>query len=156
FTNTVYEQADSLQPVIDKLKLDKRSATVQRRPAAGATGALASAKLLDAVFGNDNVRNKRNNTDAIEVGPNQLAAAHVTQYQAAPPRPLAEVRDRVRERVVATQAAELARKEGEAKLEQLKASGTVELPGKTTLSRQQRQDLPATAVDAVLRADTSK
>jgi peptidyl-prolyl cis-trans isomerase D len=156
FTNTVYEQADSLQPVIDKLKLEKRSATVLRQPAPGATGALASPKLLDAVFGNDNVRNKRNNTDAIEVGPNQLAAAHVTGYQPTRTLPLAEVRERVRERVVATRAAELARKDGEAKLAQLKAAPTTELPDKTTVSRQQRQDLPTTLVDAVLRADAGK
>ena len=87
FTNTVYEQSDSLQPVIDKLKLDKRTATVQRQPAPGATGALASAKLLEAVFGNDVVRNKRN-TDAVEIGPNQLAvgahrAAHARAHAAA-------------------------------------------------------------------------
>lgn len=156
FTNTVYEQADSLQPVIDKLKLDKRSATVLRRPAAGATGAVASAKLLDAVFGNDNVRNKRNNTDAIEVGPNQLAAAHVTQYQPTRTMPLAEVRERVRERVVAARAAELARKDGEAKLAQVKAASATELPDKTTLSRQQRQNMPTALVDAVLRADAGK
>jgi peptidyl-prolyl cis-trans isomerase D len=156
FTNTVYEQADSLQPVIDKLKLDKRSATVPRRPAAGATGALASAKLLDAVFGNDNVRSMRNNTDAIEVGPNQLAAAHVTQYQPTRTLPLAEVRERVRERVVAARAAELARQDGEAKLAQVKTASATELPGKTTLSRQQRQDMPTVLVDAVLRADAGK
>ncbi|HEY6354041.1 MAG TPA: SurA N-terminal domain-containing protein, partial [Burkholderiaceae bacterium] len=156
FTNTVYEQADGLQPVIDKLKLDKRSATVLRRPAAGATGALASVKLLDAVFGNDNVRSKRNNTDAIEVGPNQLAAAHVTQYQPTRTLSLAEVRERVRERVVAARAAELARQDGEAKLAQVKTASATELPGKTTLSRQQRQDMPTVLVDAVLRADAGK
>src|SRR5262245_42656465 len=157
FTNTVYEQADSLQPVIDKLKLDRRSTTVQRRPPPGASGALASAKLLDAVFGNDNVRNKKNNTDAIEVGPNQLAAAHVTQYQPTRTLPLADVRDRVRERVIASRAAELARKDGEAKLAQVKgAANATELPAKTTLSRQQRQDMPAAVVDAVLRADAGK
>jgi len=156
FTNTVYEQADSLQPVVDKLKLEKRSATVLRQPAPAASGPLASPKLLDAVFGNDNVRNKRNNTDAIEVGPNQLAAAHVTGYQPTRTLPLAEVRERVRERVVATRAAELARKDGEAKLAQLKAAPTTELPDKTTVSRQQRQDLPTTLVDAVLRADAGK
>ncbi|HTP72915.1 MAG TPA: SurA N-terminal domain-containing protein [Burkholderiaceae bacterium] len=156
FTNTVYEQADSLQPVIDKLKLEKRTATVLRRPAPGTTGALASAKLLDAVFGNDNVRNKKNNTDAIEVGPNQLAAAHVTQYLPARAMPLADVRDRVRARVVAARAGELARHDGEARLAQLKANPATELPGKTTLSRQQRQDMPAAVVDAVLRADAGK
>ena len=156
FTNTVYEQADSLQPVVDKLKLEKRSATVLRQPAPAASGPLASPKLLDAVFGNDNVRNKRNNTDAIEVGPNQLVAAHVTQYQPMRTLALAEVRDRVRERVVATRAGELARKDGEAKLAQLKSAPDTDLPEKTTLSRQQRQNLPTTAIDAVLRADASK
>ena len=156
FTNTVYEQADSLQPVVDKLKLEKRSATVLRRPAPGAAGALASTKLLDAVFGNDNVRNKRNNTDAIEVGPNQLAAAHVTQYQPARTLPLADVRERVRERLIATRAAELARRDGEAKLAQVKSAAAAELPEKTTLSRQQRQNMPAPVVDAVLRAEASK
>ncbi|HVO06508.1 MAG TPA: SurA N-terminal domain-containing protein [Burkholderiaceae bacterium] len=156
FSNTVYEQPDSLQPAIDKFKLDKRSATVQRRPAPGAAGALASAKLLDAVFGNDNVRNKKNNTDAIEIGPNQLAAAHVTQYLPARTLPLADVRERVRARVVATRAAELARQDGEAKLAQLKANSALELPDKTTLSRQQRQNMPGVVVEAVLRADAGK
>jgi peptidyl-prolyl cis-trans isomerase D len=156
FTNTVYEQADSLQPAIDKLKLEKRTATVLRRPAPGATGALASPKLLDAVFGNDNVRGGRNNTDAIEVGPNQLAAAHVSKYQAARTLPLAEVRDRVRERVIAVRAGELARKDGEAKLAQLKAAPQSELPEKATLSRQQRQNMPAAVIDAVLQADANK
>ena len=79
----VYEQADSLKPVIDKLKLEKRTATVPRTPAPGATGALAQPKLLDAFFGNDNVRSGKRNTEAIEVGPNQLAAGRiVTKYQA--------------------------------------------------------------------------
>jgi peptidyl-prolyl cis-trans isomerase D len=156
FTNTVYEQPDSLQPVIDKLKVDKRSATVLRRPAPGVTGALASAKLLDAVFGNDNVRNGKNNTEAIEVGPNQLASARVTKYQAARTLPLAEVRDRVRERVVATRAGELARKDGEAKLAAVKAAPTGELPEKATVSRQERAAVPLQVIDSVLRADAEK
>ena len=90
FTNTVYEQSDSLQPVIDRLKLEKRSALVQRTPAPGATGALASAKLLEAVFGNDAINNKRN-TDAIEVGPSQLASARIVEHLPSRTLPLAEV-----------------------------------------------------------------
>ena len=82
---------------------------MQRTPAPGATGALASAKLLEAVFGNDAVRNKRN-TDAVEVGPNQLASARVVEHTPARTLPLAEVKDQVREQVVAEQAAALARK----------------------------------------------
>ncbi len=102
FTNTVYEQADSLQPVIDKLKLEKHTASVKRQPAPGATGALASAKLLDAVFANDAVRNKRN-TDAVEVAPEPAgvgagAAAPAGAHRAAGrgARPRARTRDRNR------------------------------------------------------------
>ncbi len=156
FTNTVYEQPDSLQPVIDKLKLEKRTTTVSRRPAPGATGAHGSAKLLDANIGNDNLRNRKNNTDAIEVGPNQLAAAHVTKYQAARTLPLAEVRDRVRERVIATRAGELARQDGAAKLAQMKSAPAGALPDKATVSRQEHGTLSPQVIDAVLRADAQK
>ena len=156
FTNAVYEQSDSLQPVIDKLKLEKRSATVQRTPAPGATGALASAKLLDTVFGNDAVKNKRN-TDAVEVGPNQLASARVVQHQPARTLPLAEVRDAVRQRLVITQAAAMAVKDGTARLAQLKTdanSGT--LTGPALVSRAQPVGLTRKALEAVLVADASK
>ena len=156
FTNTVYEQSDSLQPVIDKLKLDKRSATVRRAPAPGASGPLASVKLLESVFGNDAVKNKRN-TDAVEVGTNQLAAARVVQHQPARTLPLTEVRDAVRQRLVAAQAEALARKDGEARLAQLKAdAGSGVLASAATVSRAQAEGLPRSALEAVLAADASK
>lgn len=155
FTNLVYEQPDSLQPVIDKLKLDKQTATVQRTPAPGAAGALASAKLLAAVFGNDAVSNKRN-TDAVEIGPNQLASARIVQYTAARTLPLAEVKDRVRERVVATQAAALAKAEGAKRLADVQKAPTEALPVTVTVSRAQAQGQPRQLVDAVLRADAAK
>jgi len=47
----VYEQADSLKPVAERLKLDlKTAAKLQRKPLPGATGELANAKFLAAVF----------------------------------------------------------------------------------------------------------
>ncbi len=158
FTNMVYEQSDSLQPVIDKLKLKKQTATVQRMPAPAATGALASPKLLEAVFSNDVLRNKRN-TEAVEVGANQLASARVTQYQPERVRPFEEVQLQVRERVVAEQALALARKDGEKRLAQLKEGGdaaAASLPAAVTVSRLERGDLAPAALDAVLRADASK
>jgi peptidyl-prolyl cis-trans isomerase D len=155
FTNTVYEQSDSLQPAIDKFKLDKRTATVQRTPAPGATGALASAKLLEAVFGNDAVRNKRN-TDAVEVGPGQLVSARVVDYTPARTLPLAEVKDRVRERVATEQAAALARKNGQALLAKLKQGDDVALPETVVIGRASAQTLPRSAIDAVLGADAAK
>ena len=159
FTNLIYEQSDSLQPVIDKLKLEKRSALVQRQPAPGAGGPLASVKLLETVFGNDAIKNKRN-TEAVEVGTNQLASARIVQHQPARVLPLAEVRDVVRQRLVATQAEALARKEGEARLAQLKADPANALIGAlgeaVTVSRATPQGLARLALEAVLAADASK
>ncbi|MFN0185655.1 MAG: SurA N-terminal domain-containing protein [Aquabacterium sp.] len=155
FTNTVYEQADSLQPALDKLKLAKRTATVQRTPATGATGVLASRKLLEAVFAGDSVRNKRN-TAAVEVGSNQLASARVVSHQPARDLPLAEVKDQVRARVAAQQAAALARKDGEARLAELKKSPADGLTDKVTISRVQPQGLTKKALDQMLAADTAK
>lgn len=155
FTNIVYEQPDSLQPVVEKLKLKKLTATVQRVPAPGAQGALASEKLLQAIFGGDALKNKRN-TDAVEIGPNQMAAAHVTQYLPARVQTLAEVLPQVRERVVAEQAATRAKKSGEAKLAELRAGAAASLPAAMLLSRASTQNQPSALVEAVLRADASQ
>ena len=156
FTNTVYEQSDSLQPAVDKLKLEKRSANVRRTLQPGASGALASVKLLDAVFGSDAIKNKRN-TDAVEVGPNQLASARIVQHQPARTLPLAEVREAVRQQLVATQAEALARKEGEARLALLKTdANSGNLGAAITVSRAQPDNLQRVALDAVLAADTRK
>ena len=152
FSNMVYEQPDSLQPVIDRFKLAKRSATVQRRPAPGVTGLLASPQLLEAVFKDDAVRNKRN-TDAVETGPNQLVAARVLEHQPERTLPLADVQARVRERVVDAQAAALARQDGEARLAALRAAPGTALPQTATVSRAQLQGQPRAVVDAALRAD---
>jgi peptidyl-prolyl cis-trans isomerase D len=155
FTNTVYEQSDSLQPAVDKLKLEKRVATVLRTPAPGAVGPLASAKLLEAVFGNDAVRNKRN-TDAVEVGPSQLASARIVEYLPARTLPLADVKEQVRERLVVQQAAVLAKKEGQAMLAQVQKAGDTALPETLIIGRAGSQGIPRNLIDAVLAADASK
>jgi peptidyl-prolyl cis-trans isomerase D len=155
FTDTVYEQSDSLKPVIEKLKLEKKAASVQRKPAPGATGPLASAKLLDAVFASDTINNKRN-TDAIEVGPNQLVSARMVQYTPAHTLPLAEVKEAVRGRLVDEQAAALARKDGQARLAALVSGDKDPLPTTLTVSRGQPQGLPPQVLEAALRVDMGK
>jgi len=155
FTNTVYEQSDSLQPVVDKLKLEKKTATVLRTPAPGATGPLASSKLLDAVFGNEAVANKRN-TDAVEVAPNQLVAARVQVHSPARTLPLADVKAVVRERLLDQQSAALALKEGQERLAAAQKAPTEPLATTLIVSRAQTQNLPKPVMDAVLRADAAK
>ena len=155
FTNMVYEQSDSLQPVVDKLKLAKAQATVQRTAAPGTTGPLASAKLLEAVFSTDAVKNKRN-TEAVETGANQLVSARIVEHHPERVLPLAEVQDRVVAQLRSQQAAAAARKDGEARLAALRQNPTEGLPMGLTLSRTQAQGQPRPVVDAVLRADIAK
>ena len=155
FTNTVYEQADSLQPVVDKLKLEKRTAIVRRQPAAQATGVLASPKVLDAVFGVDALKNKRN-TEAVDLGGSQLVSARVLVHTPARLPAFDDVRDAVRVAVVEEQSAALARKEGQDKLAALKQDPAQTLPQTAVLSRGQAQGVPRTLVEAVLLAPQDK
>jgi peptidyl-prolyl cis-trans isomerase D len=156
FTNGVYEQADSLKPVADRLKLDVRSASnVTRKPAEGVTGVLANPKFLNAIFSPDAVEKKRN-TEAVETASNQLVAGRIAQYSPARTLPLAEVKERVRERVLAVRGAELARKEGMAKLSEWKAAPAgASLTEPAVVSRDAAQKLPGQVIDAALRADSA-
>jgi peptidyl-prolyl cis-trans isomerase D len=156
FTNAVNAQPDGLKPVADKLKLQVQTATVQRTPAPGATGPLASPKLLEAVFAAESLKSKLN-TEAVEVGANQLVSARVIEHLPERVQPLTEVQVQVRERVIAEQAAARARTAGAARLaEAQKADSTAGLPPPVTISRAQPGDLPREVVDAVLRADATK
>lgn len=157
FTDTVYQQPESLKPAAEKLKLTIQTATnVPRTPAPGATGPLASRNFLQALYASDSLDRKQN-TEAIEVGPNQLASGRVTQYTAAHPIPLAEVKDKIRAQLITERAAALAKTEGEAKL----AAWTVKADGASfgapvTVSRIDAQSQPAPVIDAALRADGAK
>jgi len=154
FTNTVYEQSDSLKPVADKLKLQIRTAAnVTRQPVAGAAGPLANPKFLAALFAPESIEKKRN-TEAVEVAPSTLASGRIVQYTPARTLPFAEVKERVRERLVATRSAELARKEGMAKLAAWKAAPAgATLPAPVLLSRVEPRNQPAPVVEAALHVD---
>jgi peptidyl-prolyl cis-trans isomerase D len=154
FTNMVYEQADSLQPAVDKLKLIRLTANVSRNAAPGTTGPLASTKLLEAIFGNEVLKNKHN-TEALETGPNQLVSARVTDYHPEQVQPLAQVQAQVLEQLRAEQAAAAARKDGDALLATQKKDAGAALPLTVTVSRTQSQDIPSQVVKAALQADLS-
>jgi peptidyl-prolyl cis-trans isomerase D len=157
FTDAVYQQPDSLQPAADKLKLTIRTASnVARTPAAGATGPLASANFLGALFAPESL-SRKHNTEAIEIGPNQLASGRIVQYAPARAVPLAEVKDTVRARLVEQRAAALAKTEGEAKLSAWQANATGAAFGApVTLSRLDAQSQPLPIIEAALRADATR
>ena len=156
FSNGVYEQADSLKPVADRLKLEiKTAANVLRQPLPGVVGPLANPKFLNALFSTDSTEKKRN-TEAVDVGANQLASGRVVQYSAARTQPLADVVKNVRERWLAERGSEDARKSGIAALAVWKTDpANAVLAPPVLVSRDQAQQLPAKVVDAALRADAT-
>jgi peptidyl-prolyl cis-trans isomerase D len=160
FSNTVYEQSDSLKPVADKLKLKIETASDLTRtpnPAIAQTAPFNQPKFLKALFSDDAIKNKHN-TDAIEVAPNTLIAGHVLEYKPVTKRPFDDVKAIVRERVTQIEAAALAQKAGEAKLAAAKAAGADAsgFGSAQTVSRSKPQDLSSAAFPAVMKADASK
>jgi peptidyl-prolyl cis-trans isomerase D len=156
FGNLVYEQADSLKPAADNLKLELR--TVQgltRQPAPG-KGPLSSERLLGALFSPESVQSKRN-TEAIETGSGQLTSARVVKHTPARTLPLADVRDSVKARLVLQRSAQLARDEGAKKLAGFKAgSETTSLPAPVVVERRDAQGLPPNILQAALSADPQR
>ncbi|MGH8778611.1 SurA N-terminal domain-containing protein [Paraburkholderia sp.] len=158
FTSTVYEQAKSLQPAADKYKLQIQTATVTPQPNAALPpdSPLNNAKFLTAVFANDAAKD-RNNTQAIDVGNNTLVAAHVTDYKPADVPPLDKVKDVVRQKVVAVQSAEMARKDGAAKLAEFeKSKSTAGFSSALKVSRSDAQGVPPSALSAIYKVDAQK
>lgn len=156
FTNGVFEQADSLKPVAQRLGLTVQTATVGTEPQAGAKGALASKRFLESLFSADSVEKKRN-TEAVEIGPSQLAAGRVVQHIPAHTQALAEIKDQVRQRLVQQKAAELAKKEGLTKLAAWTANpAAANVQAPVLVSRTQTQGQAPQIVDAALQANTAK
>lgn len=156
FTNTVYEQADSLKPVADKLKLPLRTATnVGRVPTGSQTGALANQRLLTALFAPDAVEKKRN-TEAVETGPSQLASARIVKYTPARTPPFADVRDEVRALWVTEKSIALAKQDGEARLAAWRAAPAgATLPAAVDVSRTEGAQQAPAVVAAAMRAPSA-
>lgn len=160
FSNSVYEQADSLQPVAEKMGLKVQVADVARLTKSGATGPLASTKLLETVFADDSVRHKRN-TEAVETAPQQLVSARIVQHYPAAAPAFDSVKTEVKEQLVLDRAAALAKKAGEGQLAQLSkdpasAGAGTGWAAPRMVSRGAQSSLPREVLDAILRADASK
>ena len=154
FSNLVYEQSDTFKPVADELKLTVQTFKGLTRDGAGAdVPVLNDARLLEAVFASDALTRKQN-IEAVDIGGNQLVSARVLEHRPARTRPLEEVRDEVRTRLVAQRAAEMAQEEGAAQLEALRKGGDEKsMDSSLTVSRDQPNGLPREVLDAVLSAD---
>lgn len=158
FSNTVYEQSDSLKPVAEKLKLTIQKASKVARNAEAlnpqSKNLLGHPALLQALFSEASLQKQRN-TEAIEVAPNSLVSARVVKHQPAATLALTEVKDLVKRNLTQDKAAEMAKAQGEQKLANLKTSAEG-LPNAIVLSREKSQRQLPQVVEAVLKADPNK
>ncbi|MDP1892956.1 MAG: SurA N-terminal domain-containing protein [Hydrogenophaga sp.] len=153
FSNLVYEQGDNLTAAAERFKLEIQTARgLTRKPQASA-GVLANERLLNAIFAADSIDKKRN-TEAIETASGQLVSARIVQYAPARTQPLAEVRDQVRQRLVAQRSADLARTTGAKQLDAWKSGADAAgLSAALVVSRDNAQGLSGPVLNAALSAD---
>jgi peptidyl-prolyl cis-trans isomerase D len=156
FSNSVYEQADTLTPIAEKLRLQVQQVKgVSRIPSASIQGVLANPKILEALFSEESI-SKRRNTAAFELGNNTLVSARLISYKPSALRPFADVKDQVRTEFVLEQAMVLAKAEGQARLAEWQKQPDLARVGPALIvSRDQTQGQAQKLVDAVLRTDPS-
>lgn len=157
FSNSVYEQSDTLTPVAERLKLSlQKASSLTRTPTPAVQGVLNNPKLLQAIFSEDAIA-KRRNTAAVEVAPNTLVSARVVNHRPAAVRPFEEVKAEVRQGLIQAKSAELAKTEGQARLAAWTSDASQASLGESvTVSRDQTPAWPQAVIDAALRADPSK
>ncbi len=159
FTNTVYEQADSLQPAAQKLGLQiqtVRGVTRSGLPKGAPAAALLPPAAVQALFADDAL-NKKRNIAAVEVGASTLVSARVAEHRPARLRPLEEVSAQVRDRLVREQATKLARDAATAAAEALrKVPSDAGFSPPRKVSRGQAEGLSQEAVKQVMRVPADK
>ncbi|MEY4960210.1 MAG: hypothetical protein RL610_389 [Pseudomonadota bacterium] len=155
FGNSVYEQSDSLQPAAEKFKLSiRQSDWISRK--AGELPFLTNGKLLQAIFSEDAIKNKRN-TEVVEVTPNTLVVARVLNHRPSSLRSMAAAKDEITMQVIRQQAAEAAIKDGREKLERLQKGESVMVAWGPTqqVSRQQSQGIENKILRAIFKAGSN-
>lgn len=154
FSNTVYEQSDTLKPAAELTgaKIEQSGWLVK----GAAAGEPWTAKMLQAVFADEVIKDKRN-TAAIEVAANTLVAARILEYKPASVQSLSEAQATIRQKLLSQQAMEMAIKQGEALLEQLQRGDKPKLDwaAAQTISRAQPGTLDAELARKIFQADTT-
>lgn len=155
FSNTVYEQSDTLKPAAELAGAEIKQAGWIFNGAE--TADIWTAKMLQAVFNDEVIKNKRN-TAAIEVAPNTLVAARVNDYKPSAVREFGEVEESIREKLKLMQAKELATKQGTELLSRLRNSekASVNWSSVQSITRAQYGSVDAGLVKTIFQAPSDK
>jgi peptidyl-prolyl cis-trans isomerase D len=155
FSNAVYEQSDTLKPAADLVGAKiERSGWLSKGTAAGEPW---TAKMLQAIFNDEVVKNKRN-TAAIEVAANTLVAARILEYKPASVRALSEVQEVIRQKLLRLQALELVAKQGKSMLAELQGGSkpTLNWAAPQIVTRAQHGTLDIELTRQIFQANAAK
>jgi peptidyl-prolyl cis-trans isomerase D len=154
FTDLVYTEFDSLQPVADQLKLTIQKSDWVSRESGGFNPMLNNPDLLTAVFSPEVLEEKRN-TQAFEVQPGVLVSARVVEHAVEEEMKFEDVASDIKDFMKSERSLTKAKEAGEAALTKLKSgekvSGDWSKPGVVTLVN--RQGLHAEGLSAVFGMD---
>jgi peptidyl-prolyl cis-trans isomerase D len=154
FADLVYTQPDSLKPAADKYKLKIQSSALFSR--ANPPKELANPKLLERLFGDDAVKNKRN-TEAVELVPGTLVSARVVEYKPQSILPFDDAKANITTMLTRKEALALARKDGEAKLKAAQANAdAVTFGAVKTITRGKSDGVEPAALKQVMGASAAK
>jgi peptidyl-prolyl cis-trans isomerase D len=156
FNNLVFEQSDTLKPAAELARSAPRQSGWFAREG-GAPPDLNQPKLLQAIFSDDVIRNKRN-TEAVEVAPGVLVAARVIEHKPSALRPFEEVTAAIVGKLTAEMAGQLAVQSGRERLEQLRQGKDVSVKwgAPQLLGRTDGKGLTEAAMIAAYRVDAAK
>lgn len=156
FSNIVYEQSGSLKPATDKFGLQLQTSGWLSRD--DGSKFFKSEKLMNMVFSDEVLKEKRN-TEAIEVSANNMVAARLVEYKPSAPRSFDEVKGGIEALLKLEQAEKLATQKGEAALAKLKAGDSgkdLEWIPTVTVDRKNAQGLTEGVMNRVFKIDASK
>ncbi|MCP5291714.1 MAG: SurA N-terminal domain-containing protein [Burkholderiales bacterium] len=153
FSNTVYEQSDSLSPAAEKFELKIQETDWINRNS-NEPSVLADPSMMNAIFSDEAIVDKRN-TEAIEVMPDTLVSARVLEHRQATAQSLSVVYDEIVERLKLQLSEKRAVAEGRALLVDLQdgTEDTVDWGEPKKVSYMQPSGLSQEVLRAVFQAD---
>jgi len=115
-TDLAYQNPSTLEPAAKDLGLTVQKTALFSR--AGGEGIAANPAVAKAAFA-DSVLVQNNNSDPIDLSPNHVAVVRIAEHKPTTPKPLDEVRDTVRARIVAERTSKQAKERADALFAQL-------------------------------------
>lgn len=154
FSNMVYEQSESLQPVAERFGLKIQTVKNVTRDF---EDQLINPNVIEALYGYDVLEDKRN-SNAIEVASNTLLSARVTAHHKQTVKTFDEVKGDIVATLKNQKATEAARAQGSADIVKLldKKSASAKFGDKMVISRERPGAYAYEVVTAALRPDANK